>query len=94
MFLHSVLIASMLFCLIMSRHENQLLNSIISRTVTDSMNQQQKALALLNKTHELFKACANFFQVMPGLVCASAFLYQRICTLWMVKVPAGVMRAY
>ena len=40
MFLHGVLITSMLFFLMMSRYENQLLDSIIDRTVTDNMNEQ------------------------------------------------------
>ena len=60
-FLHGALIVAMLVCVMMSRYENQLIDSIVSRTVTQDMSDQQKALALLNQTHELLKPRAALF---------------------------------
>ena len=61
MFLHGALIVAMLVCVMMSRYENQLIDSIVSRTVTQDMSDRQKALALLNQTHELLKPRAALF---------------------------------
>ena len=60
-FFHGVLIMAISFCFIMSRHENKLIDTIIDRTVTQQMGDQQKVLALLNQTHTLLKPRAHFF---------------------------------
>ena len=61
MLLHGGIIVAMLFCAMMMHHENRLLDSIIGKTISQGMSEQQKALALLNATHEILKPRHELF---------------------------------
>lgn len=61
-FLHGAMIMAMLGLAVMSKYENQLLDNIIDLTITEQMDEQTKALSLLNVTHSLIAPRANFFK--------------------------------
>ena len=65
MFLHGVLITAILFCVMMSNYENRLFDTIISQVTNAEMDQQTKALTLLDHTHNLLSARAKIFNNVP-----------------------------
>ena len=61
MFLNGGTFVAILFCAMMMHHENHLLDNIIDQAVSPDMSDRQKAVALLNTTHELLKPRHEFF---------------------------------
>lgn len=61
-FLHGAMVMAMFGLAMMSNYENQLLDNIIARAVTPEMDEQTKALSLLNVTHSLITPRAELFK--------------------------------
>jgi len=62
MFLHGATIMAILFCVMMSNYENRLFDGIVNKVTNADMDQQNKALTLLNHTHELLSSRLELFR--------------------------------